>query len=141
MVDSLSPEHRSWNMGRIPGKNTQPEIVVRRLLHKIGYRFRLNNQRLPGTPDVVLKKYKTVIFVQGCFWHRHQKCKRSNTPKTHQLYWQNKFRQNIARDKRNQSLLREAGWKVIVVWECEIKEPQRLVRVLDHAIKRYLLRH
>lgn len=141
MVDSLSPERRSWNMGRIRGKNTKPEIIVRRLLHKMGYRFRLKNQGLPGTPDIVLRRYRAVIFVQGCFWHRHQKCKLSNTPKSRRIYWQNKFRKNIARDKRDQSLLAKAGWNVILVWECETKEPHRLVRGLNHAIKGQLLRY
>ena len=134
-MDSISHEQRSWNMSRIRGKNTKPEIVVRRLLHNLGYRFRLHKQGLPGTPDLVLKSYKTVVFVQGCFWHRHQGCKLSNLPKSRRTYWQNKFRKNVARDKRNQMLLTKAGWNVIVVWECEAQQPNQLSRALDRAIR------
>ena len=115
-------EQRSRNMSAIKSKNTKPEIAVRKLLHSMGYRFRLHRKDLPGSPDIVLPKYKTVIFVHGCFWHRHENCKYASTPKTRQEFWEAKFRENINRDKLNQENLSSKGWKIIVVWECEIKD-------------------
>ena len=115
-------EQRSRNMSAIKSKNTKPEIAVRKLLHSMGYRFRLHRKDLPGSPDIVLPKYKTVIFVHGCFWHRHQNCKYASTPKTRQEFWEAKFRENINRDKLNQENLSSKGWKIIIVWECEIKD-------------------
>ena len=115
-------EQRSRNMSAIKSKNTKPEIKVRKVLHSMGYRFRLHRKDLPGSPDIVLPKYKTVIFVHGCFWHRHENCKYASTPKTRQEFWEAKFRENINRDKLNQENLSSKGWKIIVVWECEIKD-------------------
>ena len=115
-------EQRSRNMSAIKSKNTKPEIAVRKLLHSMGYRFRLHRKDLPGSPDIVLPKYKTVIFVHGCFWHRHKNCKYASTPKTRQEFWEAKFRENINRDKLNQENLSSKGWKIIIVWECEIKD-------------------
>ena len=115
-------EQRSRNMSAIKSKNTKPEIAVRKLLYSMGYRFRLHRKDLPGSPDIVLPKYKTVIFVHGCFWHRHENCKYASTPKTRQEFWEAKFRENINRDKLNQENLSSKGWKIIVVWECEIKD-------------------
>ena len=115
-------ERRSRNMSAIKSKNTKPEIAVRKLLHSMGYRFRLHRKDLPGSPDIVLPKYKTVIFVHGCFWHRHQNCKYASTPKTRQEFWNKKFNENINRDKINQENLSSKGWKIIIVWECEIKD-------------------
>jgi len=115
-------EKRSRNMSAIKSKNTKPEIAVRKLLHSMGYRFRLHRKDLPGSPDIVLPKYKTVIFVHGCFWHRHQNCKYASTPKTRQEFWNKKFNENINRDKINQENLSSKGWKIIIVWECEIKD-------------------
>jgi len=115
-------EQRSRNMSAIKSKNTKPEIKVRKILHSMGYRFRLHGKDLPGSPDIVLPKYKTVIFVHGCFWHRHKNCKYASTPKTRQEFWEAKFRENINRDKLNQENLSSKGWKIIVVWECEIKD-------------------
>ena len=115
-------EQRSRNMSAIKSKNTKPEIKVRKVLHSMGYRFRLHRKNLPGSPDIVLPKYKTVIFVHGCFWHRHENCKYASTPKTRQEFWEAKFRENINRDKLNQENLSSKGWKIIVVWECEIKD-------------------
>jgi len=129
MVDRISEEHRSWNMSRIRSKNTKPEILVRSLLHRMGYRFTVNgpsNRKLPGKPDIVLPKYRTVIFVHGCFWHRHDNCKEATTPKTRTEFWLNKFETNVRRDKANQRALRKLGWKVIVVWECQTKRPEKL---------------
>ena len=115
-------EQRSRNMSAIKSKNTKPEITVRKLLHSMGYRFRLHKKDLPGSPDIVLPKYKTVIFVHGCFWHRHQNCKYASNPKTRKEFWEAKFRENINRDKKHQENLSSMGWKIIIVWECEIKD-------------------
>ena len=115
-------EQRSRNMSAIKSKNTKPEIKVRKILHSMGYRFRLHRKDLPGSPDIVLPKYKTIIFVHGCFWHRHENCKYASTPKTRQEFWEAKFRENINRDKLNQENLSSKGWKIIIVWECEIKD-------------------
>ena len=114
-------EQRSRNMSAIKSKNTKPEIAVRKLLHSMGYRFRLHRKDLPGSPDIVLPKYKTVIFVHGCFWHRHENCKYATTPKTRPAFWESKFNENIRRDRTNQNNLIKLGWKVLVIWECELK--------------------
>ena len=115
-------EARSRNMSAIKSKNTKPEIIVRKLLHSMGYRFRLHKKDLPGSPDIVLPKYKTVIFVHGCFWHRHHNCKFATTPKTRTEFWENKFKENIERDIKNQNKLKNLGWKSRIIWECEIKD-------------------
>ena len=129
-------EKRSKNMSAIKSKNTKPEIAVRKLLHSMGYRFRLHRKDLPGSPDIVLPKYKTVIFVHGCFWHRHENCKYASTPKTRQEFWEAKFRENINRDKLNQENLSSKGWKIIIVWECEIKDKDfDLNRLFKNEIK------
>lgn len=127
-MDTLSKEKRSWNMSRIKAKDTKPELFVRSLLHRMGYRFRLHQKNLPGRPDIVLKKYRTVIFVHGCFWHRHTGCKFAYNPKSRQEFWQNKFSENKARDKKNCLELEKLGWKVQVIWECEIDNIERLKR-------------
>ena len=119
-------EQRSRNMSAIKSKNTKPEIAVRKLLHSMGYRFRLHRKDLPGSPDIVLPKYKTVIFVHGCFWHRHENCKYASTPKTRSEFWESKFEGNIKRDKINQTNLIKLGWKIIIVWECDLKKTQYL---------------
>ena len=129
-------EQRSRNMSAIKSKNTKPEIKVRKVLHSMGYRFRLHRKDLPGSPDIVLPKYKTVIFVHGCFWHRHENCKYASTPKTRQEFWKAKFRDNINRDKLNQENLSSMGWKIIIVWECEIKDKDfDLNRLFKNEIK------
>jgi len=129
-------EQRSRNMSAIKSKNTKPEIKVRKVLHSMGYRFRLHSKDLPGSPDIVLPKYKTVIFVHGCFWHRHKNCKYASTPKTRQEFWEAKFRENINRDKLNQENLSSKGWKIIVVWECEINDKDfDLSRLFKNEIK------
>ncbi len=122
MVDRITVEHRSWNMSKIKGKETKIEVKVRSYLFKNGFRFRKNDKRLPGKPDVVLPKYKTVIFIHGCFWHRHQGCKLTTTPKTRTEFWINKFKKNVENDKKHQRELEEAGWKVLIIWECEIEK-------------------
>jgi DNA mismatch endonuclease (patch repair protein) len=126
-MDHLTPEKRSWNMSRIKGKDTKPELLVRSLLHQAGYRFTVNgpkNKKLPGKPDIVLPKYKTVIFVHGCFWHRHPGCKGTTTPKTRTEWWLAKFDRNVSNDRKNQEALKEMGWNVIVIWECELKDAE-----------------
>ena len=129
-------EQRSRNMSAIKSKNTKPEIKVRKVLHSMGYRFRLHSKDLPGSPDIILPKYKTVIFVHGCFWHRHENCKYASTPKTRQEFWNKKFNENINRDKINQENLSSKGWKIIIVWECEIKDKDfNLNRFFKNEIK------
>ena len=130
-------EQRSRNMSAIKSKNTKPEIKVRKVLHSMGYRFRLHSKDLPGSPDIVLPKYKTVIFVHGCFWHRHQNCKYASTPKTRQEFWNKKFNENINRDKINQENLSSKGWKIIIIWECEIKNKKiNLEQIFKKVIKK-----
>ena len=121
MSDKLTPEKRSWNMSRIKGKDTKIEVEVRKYLFSKGYRFRKNDKRYPGKPDIVLPKYHVAIFVHGCFWHRHEGCKDATTPKTRTEFWLEKFDKNIKNDQIKQEKLRELGWKVIVIWECELK--------------------
>lgn len=121
MSDKLTPEKRSWNMSRIKGKDTKIEVEVRKYLFSKGYRFRKNDKRYPGKPDIVLPKYHVAIFVHGCFWHRHEGCKDATTPKTRTEFWIEKFDKNVKNDQIKQEKLRELGWKVIVIWECELK--------------------
>ncbi len=133
MADSLSPEHRSWNMSRIRDKDTSIEVKVRKYLFANGFRFRKNDKRYPGKPDVVLPKYHTVIFIHGCFWHRHQGCRRATTPSTRQEYWLKKFERNVENDCRHKEQLEADGWKVIVLWECEINN--RFDKIMSHTVK------
>ena len=123
MADILTKEKRSWNMSRIRSKDTIPEKIVRSTLHQMGYRFRLHVKDLPGKPDIVLTKYKTVIFVHGCFWHRHPRCKYAYTPKSRIEFWNKKFKDNIKRFTTVEKELKELDWKVVVIWECEVKGP------------------
>ena len=122
MTDLLSPEKRSWNMSKIHGTDTSIEIKVRKYLFSKGFRFRKNDKRFAGKPDIVLPKYKTVIFIHGCFWHRHPNCKDATTPKTRTDFWQAKFNKNIENDAKNVKALTDDGWKVIILWECEINK-------------------
>lgn len=125
---------RSRNMAAIRGRDTLPELAVRKILHRLGYRFRLHRRDLPGTPDIVLPKYQAVIFVHGCFWHRHPGCKFTTNPRTRSKFWEHKFRQNIDRDIRSQSAISSMGWQVIVVWECEVKDLEGLSSRLAREI-------
>lgn len=134
MTDSLSKAKRSWNMSRVRSKDTKPELLVRSLLHRSGYRFRLHKAGLPGKPDIVLTKHKTVIFVHGCFWHRHSGCSDATTPKTRTAFWEKKFEENVARDKRTAIALRDLDWNVITVWECELKNAEKLLKRLRREI-------
>ena len=130
----MTNEVRSRNMAAIKSKNTKPEIEVRQLLHSMGYRFRLHMKDLPGNPDIVLKKYKTVIYVNGCFWHRHPNCKYASTPKTRTSFWSQKFQSNVERDNKNYIKIKNLGWKYIVVWECELKNKSDLVEKLKFSL-------
>ncbi|TGD81702.1 very short patch repair endonuclease [Hymenobacter wooponensis] len=125
MADVHSAATRSYNMSQIKGKNTKPEMLVRQYLHARGLRYRLHDKGLPGKPDLVLPKYKTVVFVQGCFWHRHEGCRYFVVPKTRTEFWLNKISRNVVNDERQQAGLTEAGWKVLTVWECELKPAVR----------------
>ena len=140
MADRISPEHRSWNMSRIKGKDTKIEVMVRQYLFHYGFRFRKNDKRYPGKPDVVLPKYKTAIFVHGCFWHRHEGCKLATTPKTRTEFWMEKFAKNVANDKKHYEQLQEMGWNVIVIWECELENDfegimKKVVQKIRHNVQ------
>ena len=136
MTDSLTPEHRSWNMSRIRGKDTKIEVLVRSYLFSKGFRFRKNDKRYPGKPDIVLPKYKTVIFVNGCFWHMHPGCKQATIPKTRTEFWVQKLNRNVENDRKNQQALTDAGWKVIVIWECELeKDFEKTMERVIQALK------
>lgn len=134
-MDTLTPQQRSYNMSRIRGKDTGAERVVRSLLHKMGYRFRLHNKKLPGKPDIVLPRFRVVIFVNGCFWHRHNACRFATTPATRRAFWLKKFRDNVARDRRNTARLRRSGWRVYTVWGCRTRNHDALARRLDRLLK------
>jgi DNA mismatch endonuclease (patch repair protein) len=135
-MDRLAKEKRSWNMSKIRSENTRPEVIVRSILHKMGYRFRLHVKNIVGKPDIVLPRFKTTIFVHGCFWHSHHECKYAYTPKTRPDFWQKKFEDNIKRHHIVEQQLTEQGWNVIVVWECELKDPKRLKDRLKSLILR-----
>lgn len=122
MVDRLTTDERSRNMSRIRGKNTKPEIVVRRILRGLGVGYRLHVRDLPGRPDIVMAGRRRIIEVRGCFWHRHLGCRFAYTPKTRLEFWQAKFDANVARDRRNEDVLIQAGWRVLTVWECETSD-------------------
>lgn len=132
--DRLTKARRSWNMSRIRGKNTSPELIVRRLLHRMGYRFRLHVKNLPGKPDIVLPKYKTVIFVHGCFWHRHKGCKNCTTPTNRRQFWLKKLNGNAARDDVHRRALRKLGWNSITFWECQIEDTRRIEKLASKVV-------
>jgi DNA mismatch endonuclease (patch repair protein) len=124
MVDIVDAATRSRMMSGIRNANTTPERCVRTFLHHAGLRFRLHVRNLPGTPDIVLPKYRTVVFVHGCFWHRHTDCQYAYTPKSRLDFWQRKFASNVERDSRNASRLRDSGWRVLTIWECQLRAPE-----------------
>lgn len=134
-MDKLDKESRSRLMAKVKSKNTGLEKAVRSLLHSLGFRFRLHRRGLPGTPDVILPKYRTVILAHGCFWHRHPGCKLAATPASNTDFWREKFAKNVERDARQIAALEQAGWKVMVVWECELKETPRLAARLIEELR------
>lgn len=125
-MDIVSESQRSWNMSRIRARDTQPERTVRSALFKAGLRYRVDVHDLPGKPDIVLKRYRTVVFVHGCFWHRHPGCKLAYTPKSRNDFWEAKFEHNVERDREVETQLRQAGWRYLVIWECEVRDDSQL---------------
>lgn len=134
-MDIWTAEKRSAVMGRIKGSNTKPELILRSVLHRAGFRFRVNVKRLPGKPDIVLKKYNLIIFVHGCFWHHHEGCNNANFPKTNSEFWRNKILKTVDGDAVKIARLREIGWDVMVLWECEI---ERNVENVVKGIQKFL---
>lgn len=130
MADVFSEEKRSWVMSRVKGRDTAPELAVRSILHHHGYRFRLHRKDLPGCPDIVLPRHKKIVFVNGCFWHGHKGCRKSSRPTTNVDFWNSKIDANVARDRKVIRKLRRLGWSVLVVWECELRSPEKLERRL-----------
>ena len=143
MSDPLTIEERSRLMAKIKGKNTGPERAVRSMLHRAGFRFRIHVRALPGTPDIVLPRHRAVIFVHGCFWHRHAGCKMAGTPKSHRRFWSDKFARNVANDRKHRHRLRRLGWRVLTIWECQLKHPEgvlaRIAAFLHAAPLAYVL--
>lgn len=134
-MDTLTRTHRSWNMSRIRSGNTKPEISVRSVLHRMGYRFRSDSgKKLFGRPDIVLPRHSTVVFVHGCFWHRHRNCKYAYMPRTRVAFWKKKFHANIIRDRIVEQTLKKAGWKVVIVWEDETIDAERLCKILKRKM-------
>jgi DNA mismatch endonuclease, patch repair protein len=132
MADNLTTEQRKKNMTAIRSRHTKPEIIVRSILHRLGFRFRLHDKKFPGKPDIILPKHKTVIFVHGCFWHQHKGCKRSTIPKSNTDYWIPKLTGNVKRDVQHKADLKKTGWNVAVVWECETKDTEKLAKKLEN---------
>jgi DNA mismatch endonuclease, patch repair protein len=130
MADNLTAQQRRLNMSRVKGRDTKPELLVRSIVHGLGYRFRLHGKGLPGRPDLVLPRHGKVIFVHGCFWHGHAGCRRAARPSTNREFWDRKIDGNVARDAANVRALRRAGWKVLVVWQCATKDRARLEKRL-----------
>ena len=133
-MDTFSADDRSFIMRQVRSKDTKPEMLVRSFLHQKGFRFRLHVKSLPGHPDIVLPKYKTVIEVRGCFWHRHRGCKAATTPASNTAYWTEKFQRNVERDKKTKASLQKLGWHVIVIWECQLKNTSYLSRLPNRII-------
>ena len=133
-MDRLTPQHRSWLMSRVKGRDTTPELFVRRMLYALGFRYRLHRKDLPGKPDIALGPTKRAIFVHGCYWHGHR-CSKGRLPKSNKAFWSAKIETNRARDRRNARQLRALGWKVLVIWQCELKDVlavrRRIVDFLD----------
>lgn len=133
-MDHLDSEHRSANMAKVRGRNTAPEVKVRQIAHRIGLRFRLHRNDLPGKPDLVLPRHRLAVFVHGCFWHRHEGCGRASMPSTRVEFWRAKFDATIARDVRQQAKLQNMGWRVLVIWECELRDSEASERRIRAAV-------
>lgn len=135
-MDKFTTRQRSQMMSRVKTTDTAPELKTRQILHGLGYRFRLNRVDLPGKPDIVLAKYRTVVFVHGCFWHSHQGCTRGARPSSNINFWRNKLDKNLARDSKNLTALKELGWSCLIVWECETRKPLLLGRRLERHLRK-----
>ena len=134
MVDDRSPAMRSQNMSRIRSQDTSPELRVRSLIHRAGYRYRLHVKEMPGKPDIVMPRYRTAILINGCFWHRHPNCRYATTPKTNTDYWQRKFERNVARDRTAHDELARNGWKILVIWECQTRDKESLATLIGEIL-------
>ena len=134
-MDIVTPARRSEIMSRIQGRDTVPEVVVRRTAHRLGFRFRLYRKDLPGRPDLVFPRFRAIVFVHGCFWHRHDGCRFAYTPRSRVRFWTEKFRQNVARDRRTEDALRNLGWRVMVIWECETRDDAVVVQRLESFLR------
>lgn len=137
MADVFSKEKRSWIMSRVKSKDTQPELLVRKFLHRQGFRFRLYRKDLPGKPDIILPKYRTAIFVHGCFWHGHKGCSKANLPKTKTEWWKNKIDTNASNDIKNRKRLKKSGWRIIIIWQCDLKA-KKIVGTLNKLTRSIL---
>ena len=135
MADVFTKSKRSQIMALVRSKDTSPELIVRSTLHRLGYRFSLSSNKLPGKPDIVLSRFHKLIFVHGCFWHQHKGCKASERPSSNSEYWNKKLDRNVARDKRNIATLRKSGWDVLIIWECQIRRKTTLLKKLEKFIK------
>jgi|SRR5208337_1134019 len=135
-MDNLSKKARSALMAKVKRENTHPELIVRKFLFSKGFRYRINDSRYPGSPDIVLPKYHAVIFVHGCFWHGHKNCRAARLPTTNLEYWQKKREQNIERDRKKIELLERDGWQVIILWECQLKKKDRRISELDALVQK-----
>jgi DNA mismatch endonuclease (patch repair protein) len=131
LIDKVSKEKRSSMMRAVRSKDTAPEMLVRRAAHRLGLRFRLHCKNLPGRPDLSLKKWRTVIFVNGCFWHRHEGCRRASVPQSNKVFWLRKFKENVRRDQATYAGLKLLGWRVIVLWQCEVTTPEQATAVIE----------
>ena len=134
MADIVDSRRRSENMSRIKGRDTAPELAVRRIAHGLGLRFRLHRKDLPGRPDLIFPKHRLAVFVHGCFWHRHAGCRYAYTPKSRTAFWTEKFARNVARDRRNEEALRNLGWQVLVIWECEMRDEENVRQNLSARV-------
>jgi DNA mismatch endonuclease (patch repair protein) len=135
MVDSVSEEQRSWNMSRIRSKDTKPELIVRKMLHKRGIRYRIHTRELPGNPDLSNKNKKFAVFVNGCFWHQHKNCKRATVPKSNISYWIPKLQRNVKNLNKNITSLKNDNWKTFVIWECEVNDQNKMSKFIEKIKK------
>lgn len=133
-MDRISKASRSANMRAVGGKNTAPELAVRRAAHRLGFRFRLHRKDLPGCPDIVFPKWKTAVFVNGCFWHGHRGCRRSRLPASNVDFWRAKLRANVARDRKNHAALRKMGWRVEVIWQCDMGDDLTVAETVERIL-------